>query len=55
MLAVGAFAAVVWVFIEAPLLTSHMIELTLYLIVFEMMLRLFFEARIVFFKYLKRN
>ena len=55
LLAIGAVAAVVWLFIEAPLLISQMIELTLYLIVFEMMLRLFFEARIVFFKYLKRN
>ena len=55
LLALGAVAGVVWVLIEAPLLISQMIELTLYLIVFEMMLRLFFEARIVFFKYLKRN
>ena len=55
LLALGAVAGVVYVLIEAPLLISQMIELTLYLIVFEMMLRLFFEARIVFFKYLKRN
>ena len=55
LLALGAVAGVVYVLIEAPLLISQMIELTLYLIVFEMMLRLFFEVRIVFFKYLKRN
>tara|TARA_Y100000589_G_scaffold325202_1_gene362723 strand:+ start:706 stop:1476 length:771 start_codon:yes stop_codon:yes gene_type:complete len=55
LLALGAVGGVVWIFIDWTLLTKQIIELILYLIVFEIMLRLFFEARIVFFKYLKRN
>jgi len=54
-IAIGLIGFLVHMCLNTTIPPKHMLELTLYVIVLEIILRAYFETRLVFFKFLKRR